>query len=275
MSRKNIDLSDENERLHIYDRWMKLIRLLTPDSVTSVEEMSDKLGVSSATVRRDLNELHNHGRLKRVRGGAISIDADDIRMPSPANLKGQAGYDLSASENVEAKKKIGRRAANLIEPGEAIIIDGGSTTSHLAQAISVENLAVLTTSVPILFALLQRPQISVLITGGEVFREQNIFLNPYPDGIAANFYATKVFLGAQAITRAGLMQTDPLLVQNEKNLIGRAERVIVLADSSKFGARASLSVCSLAQISTVVTDEGLTAASRKMLEDEGVEVIIA
>jgi len=94
-------------------------------------------------------------------------------------------------------------------------------------------------------------------------------------GIVDKFSATKLFIGAQSITSHGLLQTDPLLVQNEQQLIGRAEKIILLADSSKFGAKASLSVCGLDAIDTVVTDSGLSAEYRKMLTDNGIEIVIA
>jgi len=100
-------------------------------------------------------------------------------------------------------------------------------------------------------------------------------LDPYSHGIVNKFSATKLFIGAQAISAHGLMQTDPLLVQNEQQLISRAEQVIVLADSSKFGAKASLSVCGLEVIDTVVTDTGLSNEAHKMLLDNNVKIVMA
>jgi len=263
-----------DERLFIYDRWTQLIQLLKPDLVTSVEELSEKLRVSKATVRRDLSELDAAGRLRRVRGGAVANSSDAI-LDSTARLMGQAGFDDSANANAQLKRAIGEKAAELLEPGDAVIIDGGSTTLELARNIGAMPLTILTTSIPILFALLGRPKLRVLITGGEVFQEQNIVLNPYGDGIVANFAPSKVFLGAQSLTRRGLMQTDPLLVQNEKELIAHADKIIVLADSSKFGAKGSLAVCGLDRISTVITDSGLSDQACNMLDSHDVEIIIA
>jgi len=142
---------------------------------------------------------------------------------------------------------------------------------HKSKVTSV----VLTTSIPIMTSLLGRPKIRILIAGGEVFQEQALVLDPYSHGIVNKFSATKLFIGAQAISAHGLMQTDPLLVQNEQQLISRAEQVIVLADSSKFGAKGSLSVCGLEVIDTVVTDSGLSNQARKMLLDNNVNIVMA
>jgi len=112
-------------------------------------------------------------------------------------------------------------------------------------------------------------------SGGEVFQEQALVLDPYSHGIVNKFSATKLFIGAQAITSRGLMQSDPLLVQNEQQLISRADKIILLADSSKFNAKASLSVCGLDVIDTVVTDSNLSKEARKILVDNDIEIVIA
>ena len=177
--------------------------------------------------------------------------------------------------NSKEKRLIGKKAASMIDDNDSIIIDGGSTTVSMTQHISAENLMILTTSIPIMNSLLGRPKLRILIAGGEVFQEQALVLDPYSHGIVDKFSATKLFIGAQSITSHGLLQTDPLLVQNEQQLIGRAEKIILLADSSKFGAKASLSVCGLDAIDTVVTDSGLSAEYRKMLTDNGIEIVIA
>ena len=109
--------------------------------------------------------------------------------------------------------------------------------------------------------------------GGEVFREQNIILNPYEDGILQYYAAESFFLGAQAITGAGLMQSDPLLVQSQRRLLARAKRVVVLVDSSKFEAAAPLSVCALASIDTIVTDSRISSAAQEMIAKTPIRLI--
>ena len=273
-SEQSIDGSD-GDKLYIHERWSRIIDMLHATKVTSVEQFSSALSVSPATIRRDLNELHSEGRLRRVRGGAIGAEPNSAYSDPYFGLSGQLSQVDTLSVNIKEKRAIGEKAASMIEDNDSIIIDGGSTTVYMTQQIDAANLMVLTTSIPIMTSLLGRPKIRILIAGGEVFQEQALVLDPYSHGIVNKFSATKLFIGAQAVTARGLMQSDPLLVQNEQQLISRADKVIVLADSSKFEAKASLSVCGLEAIDTVVTDSGLSAPARKMLVDNDIEIVIA
>jgi len=273
-SEQNIDGAD-SDKLYIHERWGRIIDMLHATKVTSVEQFSAAVNVSPATIRRDLNELHSEGRLRRVRGGAIAVEPDSAYSDPYFGLSGQQSQADTLEKNIKEKRSIGEKAASMIEDNDSIIIDGGTTTVYMTQHIEAANLMVLTTSIPIMTSLLGRPKIRILIAGGEVFQEQALVLDPYSHGIVNKFSATKLFIGAQAISAHGLMQTDPLLVQNEQQLISRAEQVIVLADSSKFGAKASLSVCGLEVIDTVVTDTGLSNEAHKMLLDNNVKIVMA
>lgn len=266
---------NDGDKLYIHERWGLIINMLHATKVTSVDSFASALKVSPATIRRDLNELHSEGRLRRVRGGAIAAEPNEAFGDPYFGLSGQLSQADNLELNLAEKLAIGQKAASMIEDNDSIIIDGGSTTVHMTQHIEASNLMVLTTSIPIMTSLLGRSKIRILIAGGEVFQEQALVLDPYSHGIVNKFSATKLFIGAQAVTARGLMQTDPLLVQNEQQLISRAEKVILLADSSKFEAKASLSVCGLEAIDTVVTDSGLSERARKMLIDHDIEIVFA
>jgi DeoR family ulaG and ulaABCDEF operon transcriptional repressor len=266
---------NDGDKLYIHERWGLIINMLHATKVTSVDSFASALKVSPATIRRDLNELHSEGRLRRVRGGAIAAEPNETYSDPYFGLSGQLSQADNLELNLAEKLAIGQKAASMIEDNDSIIIDGGSTTVHMTQHIDAANLMVLTTSIPIMTSLLGRPKIRILIAGGEVFQEQALVLDPYSHGIVNKFSATKLFIGAQAVTARGLMQTDPLLVQNEQQLISRADKVILLADSSKFEAKASLSVCGLDAIDTVVTDSGLSESARKMLNDHDIEIVFA
>ena len=272
---QSVGEQEEGDKLYIHERWNRIIDMLHATKVTSVEQFSNALSVSPATIRRDLNELHSEGRLCRVRGGAIAADPNSGYGEPYFGLSGQLNQEDTLAVNIKEKRDIGEKAASMIDDNDSIIIDGGSTTVYMTQHIQAKNLMVLTTSIPIMNSLLGRPKIRILIAGGEVFQEQALVLDPYSHGIVNKFSATKLFIGAQAVTSRGLMQTDPLLVQNEQQLISRADKVILLADSSKFEAKGSLAVCGLEAIDTVVTDAGLSAEARKMLVDNDIEIVIS
>lgn len=267
--------------MHLQDRWKLIIDELSSERVTSVDELTERLGVSPATIRRDLNELHELGHLLRVRGGAMRIEGklyngrgngEERRGDS---LRGQAPFMDSVITNSAAKRAIARKALDYITPGLSMIIDGGTTTFMMASMMEDEAYHVLTTSIPILQCLLERSRVKVTLPGGELFREQKIILNPYEDGILQHFAAARMFIGCQAITKNGLMQTDTLLVQSERRLMERATEVIVLADSSKINAPASLSVCPLSQIDVLITDENIDPAAVRWLNAEDIDVKIA
>jgi DeoR family ulaG and ulaABCDEF operon transcriptional repressor len=270
---------DQRKTMHLQDRWKLIIGELNTERVTSVDELTERLGVSPATIRRDLNELHELGHLLRVRGGAMRIEGKHYgsgRVESRnESLRGQSAFADSAINNAAAKRAIARLALDYVTPGLAMIIDGGTTTFTMASLLRDEPYHVLTTSIPILQCLLERSHIKVTLPGGELFREQRIILNPYEDGILQHFAAARMFIGCQALTRNGLMQTDTLLVQSERRLIERANEVVLLADSSKINAPASLSVCPLSAIDVLITDDGIDPAALQWLQAEDIEVRIA
>ncbi|WP_443751060.1 DeoR/GlpR family DNA-binding transcription regulator [Asticcacaulis solisilvae] len=263
--------------MHLQDRWKRIIDELSSDRVTSVDELTERMGVSPATIRRDLNELHELGHLLRVRGGAMRAEGklytaragEDRRSDG---LQSQPAFSDAVITNAAAKRAIAREALNFVTPGLSMIIDGGTTTWMMASMMADDAYHVLTTSVPILQCLLDRSRVKVTLPGGELFREQRIILNPYEDGILQHFAAARMFIGCQALTRNGLMQTDTLLVQSERRLMERANQVIVLADSSKFDAPASLSVCPLSQIDVVITDDKVSPEALQWLRAHDIEV---
>ena len=265
--------------MHLQDRWKRIIDELSSERVTSVDELTERMGVSPATIRRDLNELHELGHLLRVRGGAMRAEgklytarAGEERRSD--GLQSQPAFSDAVIANAAAKRAIAREALNFVTPGLSMIIDGGTTTWMMASMMADDAYHVLTTSVPILQCLLDRSRVKVTLPGGELFREQRIVLNPYEDGILQHFAAARMFIGCQALTRNGLMQTDTLLVQSERRLMERANQVIVLADSSKFDAPASLSVCPLSQIDVVITDDKVSSDALQWLRSHDIEVRI-
>jgi len=107
-----------------------------------------------------------------------------------------------------------------------------------------------------------------------IYREQNIILSPFDNDVTRNFYAKRMFMGAQGIGPLGLMEQDPLLIQAEQKLIGQAEELVVLADSSKFANRSSLILCPLTDITTIITDDGIDDRTAAMLEAADINLVV-
>jgi len=258
--------------MHATERDRVILGLLDEKGFVSFRELSRRVTASPATLRRDLERLQTVGRLVRVRGGVQPTGGVDHM--SGHHLQGVPFHE-NINRNRAAKEAIGRAAAALCRPGEAIIIDGGSTTLHMCPHLEPLKLQVLTNSLHIVSALLQQPNTGISITGGVVFREQNIVLDPFEDVDTRVFRASRMFVGAAAVTRHGLMQSDIILVQAERKLLAQADELVVLVDSSKFAAAAGHLLCELARVHTLVTDSHVDDASAKMIENAGVKLIVA
>ena len=256
--------------MHATERDRLILNLLGEQGFVSFRELARRISASPATLRRDLERLQTDGKLVRVRGGVQPTGGVDYA--GGHHLKG-VPFNENINRNRAAKEAIGRAAAALCRPGEAVIIDGGSTTLQMCPHLEALRLQVLTNSLHIVSALLQHPNTGISITGGVVFREQNIVLDPFEDTTTRIFHATRLFVGCAAVTRHGLMQNDIILVQAERKLFNQADEIIVLADSSKFTASAGHLLCGLSRVKTLITDSKVETEAAKMVESQGVKLI--
>lgn len=219
-------------------------------------------------MRRDIATLHMQKKLRRVRGGAEAI--------TPPQFVGLAGRPFAVNETMRIKEKqaIARAAVDLCEDGESIIINGGTTTFQMVHPMASRRMQVFTNSFPIAEHLLKHSKNTIMLSGGTIYREQNIILSPFDNDVTRNFYAKRMFMGVQGLGPLGLMEADPLLIQAEQKLIGQADELVVLADSSKFENRSSLVLCPLARITTVITDGMVSDKAASMLEAAEVNLIV-
>ena len=258
------------DRMHAAEREAAIFRLIGDSGFVSFRELERKLEASPATIRRDLERLASEGRVVRVHGGA-KLPSEPVAASSLTGVP----FHQNINRNREAKEAIGRAAAALCQPGEGVIIDGGSTTLQMCAHLDGLGLQVLTNSLHIVSALLPQPTTRITLPGGAVFREQNIVLAAAGDDLMPRFHAPKLFMSAAAVGPQGIMQADVVLVAAERRFIERAEQVILLVDSSKFEGSSGHVVCDLAEIDILVTDAGIRAQHLEMLESAGITVIVA
>lgn len=246
--------------MHEKDRHRVILSAVQDRSLVTVLDLCALTGASEATVRRDISALDKQGRLRRVRGGAEAI--------ATKPFVGLAGRPFSVNEtmNIAEKQAIAAAAVELCLDGEPIIINGGTTTFQMVHPLASRRLQVFTNSFPIAEHLLKNSMNTVMLSGGIIYREQNIILSPFDNDVTRNFYAKRMFMGAPGIGPLGLMELDPLLIQAEQKLIVQAEELIVLADSSKFANRSSLVLCPLDRIDTIITDDRIEDRTANMLE---------
>jgi DeoR family ulaG and ulaABCDEF operon transcriptional repressor len=254
--------------MHEKERHRIILSVVQARPVVTVSEMTELTGASEATIRRDIATLHAQKKLRRIRGGAEAI------APPLTSLAGRP-FSINEAFNIEQKQAIARKAAELIDDGDAVIINGGTTTFQMVHPLVTRRCQVFTNSFPIAEHLLKNSQNTVTVAGGTVYREQNIILSPFDNDATRNFYAKRMFTGAHGIGPLGVMEADPLLIQAEQKLINQAEELVVVVDSTKFQSRSSLILCPLSRVTRLITDDRITDDAAAMIEAAGVELTVA
>jgi DeoR family transcriptional regulator, ulaG and ulaABCDEF operon transcriptional repressor len=263
--------------MHSAEREKLILETVNQRGFISFQDLEQRIAASPATIRRDLEGMMIAGLLTRVRGGAKKNEPKHAIPPAPEPGQHLRGVPFEESVNLHKAEKeaIGRAAAKLCNAGEAIMIDGGSTTLQMCEHVRGLNLQALTNSLRIVSALLAQPGTHVLVPAGQVFPEQNIILAASSDDGMQRFHAPKLFMSAAAVGSAGLMQADIILVGAERRLIDRADEIIVLLDSSKFDGPSGHIVCGLDEIDVLITDGGVSPRHAQMVQDAGVRLIVA
>jgi DeoR family transcriptional regulator, ulaG and ulaABCDEF operon transcriptional repressor len=255
--------------MHERERWQKILTLVRERRIVRASTLKDELRASSATLRRDLAKLEEMKQLRRVHGGAEAVEAS---RQSHLNTN---PFNFAQTLNADKKRAVAKLAASLCSDGESIIINAGSTTWFMSEFLRDKRMQILTNSVPISQTLIATSENRIVLPGGEVYREQGIILSPFDADAIQHFTASKMFMSCYAITAMGIAEGDPLIARAEAKLLSRAEKLIVLADSSKFEQRGSMAVCQLSRVHTLVTDTDAPPHMLDHLKSLGVEVMIA
>lgn len=250
------------------ERHKRMLEVLKDRPFASVRDLQGVLDASPATIRRDIAKLSAMGAVRKVFGGIAAAESS-----GPLDRIAARPFTENQMLGVAAKKAIAQEAAALVREGDALIIHGGSTCYLFAMLLASRNVRIYTNSMPLAATLWQNGTCHLTLSGGDLYREPGIVFSP--EAGPPEFYASKFFLGAQAITPTGMQESHPLVVRETELLLQRADEVVVLADSRKFGVRARYPIMPLARIGTLITDDGLTDANHKMLIDAGIHVVIA
>jgi DeoR/GlpR family transcriptional regulator of sugar metabolism len=251
----------------IEERHQTILSLLESESSVRVAELRDRFEVSEMTIRRDLYLLERKGLLRRVHGGAVNTRGRSYEPP----------YLSRAAVNREAKERIGQVAAELVEDGDSITLDVGTTTLEMAQHLqNKNNLTLVTPSLHIANTLSQQPNIRLILTGGILRPGELSLVGNMSERTFDDFFVDKLFLGIGGIDlTAGLSEFNLEDALVKKAMINSAKEVIVLADASKFEQIAFAFVAPIDVIDRIVTDSTLDEHMRSMLESHNIEVILA
>jgi len=235
--------------------------------IAVMDELTALTGASRSSVRRDLEKMHNAGLLERTHGGAKRVErdqSDDI----PLNVR----------QHIRAKEKmeIAHAALKLIQPGDTLLLNSGTTTLALASLLGAfGNLTVITYD--LLVALeVARTSNRLIVAGGELRRGSTTLADTFTLSMMEQFFVQKAFISADAVDiDHGYMDYNPYEIAIKRRMIENASQPVMLVDSSKFHARAFANICPLSAVPHIITDGALPHATRKQLSDRGINITIA
>ncbi len=250
-----------------YRRWNQLLELLAAEGQVQVDRAAQELGVSAATIRRDFDELASQQMLARIRGGAVAQGVTYERHPSE-------------------KQRIAVVAAGLVQPGQVVGLNGGTTTTEVARALATRPdlaavngmpaVTVVTNALNIATELAVRQHIKIVVTGGVARPQSYELTGPLATGVLERVSIDIAILGVDGIDPvAGAMAQHEGEASINQLMANQATMVVVAADSSKVGRRAFARICAPADVDVLVTDAGLTEQAATGFAEVGVRVVIA
>ncbi|GIH28471.1 DeoR family transcriptional regulator [Acrocarpospora phusangensis] len=234
----------------------------------SVDDLAALLNVSVSTVRRDLDEMDERGLLRRVHGGAVSVEGGPEVAETPMVER--------SVRNLDEKRRIAARAAQLVTPGSAVLLTGGSTTAQMVpHLVAVPDITVVTNSVAIAYAIGTSSETAqVLVLGGLMRNAELSLLGHLTTQALADVHIDVGFFSAYGLDPGyGMLGAHLAEAETDRNMIAAAKRLVILADHSKFSQRSAVRIAPLSRIDTVVTDTGTPVEAVAALEGAGVTVL--
>lgn len=249
------------------ERKARIVEYVRQCGVATVAQLAKKFEVHEATIRRDLIEIEQEGLLKRTHGGVIAEKWTHHEAP----------FNERSTTNLDQKMAIGKLAAELIEDGEHIIIDSGTTTLHIARnLVHRSHITVVTNDINVAAELRDAPGIRVIITGGELYPSSYMLNGMFTNQVLGTLHVQKAFLGIPAIhPKHGLMHPEAQLVPAKQAMIRAASEIIVVADASKIGKISLHTVASIDSVHTLVTSGEVPEEDLKPFRDAGITVYTA
>jgi DeoR/GlpR family transcriptional regulator of sugar metabolism len=246
-------------------RILKVQELFAKEEFMNFEELCRKFDASKSSIRRDLIELEQKGVLRRVHGGAISLQTRDEVLDFSR---------LSVSFH-EEKSRIGKAAASLVQDGQTVILGGGSTVVEVARNLSARPIQVVTNSIPVAQVFWDSKQAEVTLTGGYLYPRLGVQLGPICERMLNSVSADILIMGIRGVTKSGISDSNSLIVESLRAMIKAARLSVIVADHSKFGRDAMIHVAGLDEIDQIVSDTGLDSESQEELKARGVTCVLA
>ncbi|MFJ7077163.1 DeoR/GlpR family DNA-binding transcription regulator [Streptomyces sp. NPDC098781] len=244
-------------------RHQLILRALRAGGPAAVTDLSEQLGVSPATVRRDLLKLEEDGLLTRVHGGAVVEEGDQP-------------FAEVAGVRVAEKDAIAERAAAMIQDGQSVLLDIGTTAFRLARRLHGRRLTVITSNLVVYEELADDDGIELVLLGGMVRREYRSLVGFLTEDNLRQLHADWLFLGTSGVRPGGhVMDTTVVEVPVKRAMIKASDRIVLLADAAKFPGHGMAKVCGPEDLDVVVTNAPVDTVTHSSLQEAGVEVVVA
>lgn len=251
-------------------RYREIMNLLSKEGSVKSGTIRQKLGVSGETVRRDLEAMEDQGLLRRIHGGAISLE--DSAASSP-----YTSFKKRETQNAALKEEVAQLAADYIREGEAVALDSGTTSLALARVIRqrFHNLTVVTNSLSVLQELGTAPGITVVVTGGVYRPDEDAFSSDFATLIFSRLNVDTFFLttcGVSVERGITYQRMDEIVVQDK--MMQAADQTIIIADSSKLGSNSMVKMCDIDRIRMIITDSKATPEQIEPFQKAGIPVVV-
>lgn len=245
-------------------RHKQLLDLLDERKMLSTSEIIALLNVSPATARRDISKLSEQGRLKKVRNGAETLN----------NSPKSSYYNFNEINNVEEKQRIAIAASRLCKDGESIVLTCGSTMFMLGNALCGRDLQIITNFLPLANYLIEQDHEDIVIVGGQYNKKKSVTLslNTQND---MNYSTNIMFSSGRGFTTEGLFKTDMVIAHSEKRMSSKANKYVVLLDSTKLGQQVGMLFTELKKIDLLITGKEANPEIVSQLRETGLEVLLA
>jgi DeoR family transcriptional regulator, fructose operon transcriptional repressor len=247
------------------ERRQRVLDMVSRQGCVALTELAQAISVSESTIRRDLDYWHQQGVLKRTHGGAIYLG--DLS-PMPA-------LEERTSSQIEEKRAIAQAAAARIRDGDALLLDGGTTTLEVARLLVGRSLQIVTNSLPIANLFASSRETELVMLGGYVYPKTGVALGPLTVRMMEEIHVHQTILSVGGITAKGLFNSNLLLVELERGMMRCADEVVVVADHTKFGRQALAFLCESSAVDTLIADDGISPEQRALIDETQVRLIIA
>ncbi len=249
----------------VEERRQKVLDLVSQKGFVALTDLARELDASESTIRRDLDFWDKQGVVRRTHGGAVYL----------VDGQGLPPLEERTSRQMAEKQAIARTAVARIQDGDAILIDGGTTTLEIAKLLVGRPVQIVTNSLPIANLFANSRETDLVILGGYVYPRTGVALGPLTVRMLEDVHVHQTLLSCSGITAKGLFNSNLLLVETQRRMMSAADEVVVVADHQKFGKQSLAFLCEQTAVDTLIVDAGLAREQRGLIDETQVRLIVA